>query len=168
MSFTVRRDSRRHRGGTKDYHLVAILNEDNGRCLLIQRWAKAGQWGTGIKVTPCATGRDLDREWDKVAKVKFRAGEYEGRLPTKGSDHDDLDSLKKNLGQYWPRLGAHAEWLVPGCGMEGKKVEEPAEWDDREKRYVKPRATNPDDFENVEPEPDIEEFVKDNPQWGSW
>jgi hypothetical protein len=169
MSFRVERKSMRHSGGTKDYHLVSVTNVDNARHLLIRRWAKAGQWGNGIKIEPCSGIGTLTRAWAEAAKEKFKAGEYDRNIAENRKDYETVDELQKALGQYWPKLGEHAEWLIPGVDMGGKRAEVAAEWSESERRYTRPGATRAEDFEVPKaPEPSIEEQVKVNPQWGSW
>ena len=169
MVFGVKRESRRHSSGTKDYHLLWISNSDTSRFLLVTRWAKAGQWGNGIKTLQFTSMKETQDEWDRTKRSKFKRGEYDTPLSSSNRAPNTVDELRKELGvQYWTKLGDHLEWLIPGVGMAGVTPEEPATWSDKDKRFVKPRATNSNDFVNVESPEEVEDLLKENPQWGSW
>lgn len=181
MTFEVRRMSRRHSSGTKDYHLVAITNSEDPRCLFIQRWAKAGQWGQGPKITRCENNPELDRAWADIAKKKFRPGEYDEGLSGQGrKTYKTVEELKTALGTYWHALGEHAEWMIPGCGMADKKPAESKEWDEKEGRWSTDEKRSRERIAKRELEERIaaeqkqlqelesKERAEENPQWGSW
>lgn len=173
LHIRVSKQSRRHVGGTKDYHIVTLLNKDNERGLLITRWAKKAQWGNGIKVVRTAGQITLRSEHLKIEREKFRPDAYSSELHHVVEDYFTLDDLKKTLGQYWPKLGNHLEYLIPGIGYGHAEPEPEKVWDEKEKRWVKTRSVTAEtefvDREAEEQEKrEAKKRMEDNPAWGSW
>lgn len=167
--YRLSRESKRadSSSGGKDYHLVLISNLVNNRRLLISRWAKAGQWGNGWKVEQFASEGDATRAWRKIAQAKFE-GEYRETIVAPTEKYfENHEERQKALGaQYWSKLGSHLEWLIPGVGMGDKEPEAPFYDEDAGRMRRRPKA--PPVERQPEPEPTIEDRVKENPLWGSW
>ena len=161
---TVRKVTLGHRQGTKEYHL-ALIETDDGRAVLINRWGKVGQWGQmAIEAgTADECGRALQQ------KRNEKEGRGYGYDPTKDKTAKSLDlpSFKKVLGDgYFYKLGAHMKHLDPDADATGVREPVESEYEDEAGRLVHKGYQPKHTPKIVEPTP--AEINAGNPDWGTW
>lgn len=146
MAFVVRRKSQRHRSGSKDYHIVRVHDSLTGQGFIIRRWAKAGQWGSGVRVLRAETSAHLDDLWNETQKLKFDL-EYNRPL------YDDTKVLD--------RKGEAVQVLMEYV-QRSSAVGDAFDWLFGEETELAGVAAEP------EPTVSIEDRVRENNTWGSW
>lgn len=163
----ITKTSARHRGRTKDYHLVLITTSD-GRSMVVIRFGKKDQWGQ-MKVHLFNSIADGESFFSNKRDEKM-GGEYTLPItPISVVEVPALDNLQKYLSAYWPKLGAtNIEWLVPGADTKGvRDPDGPSTWarqpDGSLADEYKPRLV-PDD----EVEVDMASQVARDENWGSF
>lgn len=97
--YEVRRVNMKHRGGTKEYHLI-MIRRDDGVGITIARWNGVGKWGQ-VQVEKGSHGKIegffLDKKKDKTGNGYGIEDDFAIRV-------NDGVELKNALGEYWPRL----------------------------------------------------------------
>jgi predicted DNA-binding WGR domain protein len=135
-----------HSGGTKQYHLVCIVDADRGEGIAVARWGKTGTWGELM------TEEGSAAKVQKFVRDKQRSKEGRGystksnRTYTCKSQRD----LETALGDYWDSIGAPLTTLLRGAEFE-------ADISSTEDEIV---------TEPPAPEPPKESASKNNPKWG--
>lgn len=165
---TVLKQSGRARSssGGKDYHLVLIQNV-NGKSLVIHRWGRARQWGNGWKLEQFDDPRDADRAYAKKYSEKMH-GEYTDHFLNKNITVNDAGELQKALGhQYMKQIGKAIAHVDPSFDTTKLRDPQPeTEWEKgpdgrtRVKERVRKLVEQP-------PEPP-EDRAAINPLWGTW
>jgi hypothetical protein len=145
MSYVIKRRSGRapSSSGGKDYHLVAVRDSITNQGFLITRWAKAGQWGNGLKVRTTTSERELEGHFNSYVRSKFHR-EYREELGKSITTVDTIEELKSALGLYWASVVKNVDWLS----------------DDE---VAAPTIADP-----TPAAPTLEERIKENSSWGSW
>lgn len=154
--------SLRHRGGTKDYHLVSIISEA-GNGLLINRWGKAGSWGS-LKIEQFGSKAATDRAFEHLFESKEGRGYTEQLARNRQTAHNEGE-LSKYLGpQYMAQIGA-ANLLHINDKADTSGIREPEEVSFN-KRPNGSFALNEKPRKLVKDvEPTVED-LKANPNWG--
>ena len=151
--------------GGKDYHCVLVETHDN-RGLVIFRFGKKDQWGTGFQVEQFSSVLDARKAFDAKQREKKRGGYTETIIENTRLGIKDESELKVALGTgYWNKIGKHnLEWLVPGADTKGVREQKGVEWEqDAEGKWhrkeEKPRLIE-------EPVETIEDRAKSDPNFG--
>jgi predicted DNA-binding WGR domain protein len=164
---TISKQSRNHKGGTKDYHIVTIAAVDGSYGILITRFAKKNAWGqmqvqTFYSTSAMAVAANAKR------KEKFDR-EYTRSIGETGSVYEcrTFDDVKKALGPaYWSKL---TRAVIDIIGGDSSIVREQPLTDDwtRDKDGKLVRAEQP--LRTVEvAKPTVEDKIKQNANWGLW
>lgn len=161
MAIAVRKVSMSHRSGTKEYHLLLIVNADEGTGILVSRWGKAGTWGQMKSEKGSAS--DCLRAFNAKQYEKESRG-YRSSFD-KSEQFVSADDAKPFIGMtYWPQIGAaNLQHVFPGVDTSGVREAKPAVWKEKEgggwERDEKPEHSMPSK------EDEIAE-AKANPNWG--
>ncbi len=163
---TIDKLSLRHRGGTKDYHLVQILNA-NGRGLLIKRWGKAGQWGQ-VQIEAYSSAYDLDKAFTKMRSTKESRGYTMEVGHWSGEAADNAEFLKALGPQYAAIPGAQFDHVL-GDDDEINQIlgDDAPDTADMVKVGLEREAKKRAEREAAKTKAAQEEAeLKSNPQWG--
>jgi predicted DNA-binding WGR domain protein len=149
---TVKKISMPHSGGTKEYHILSVVDERTGRGVVLTRWGKAGAWGQCESQTfenddDFALGSEVDdffsqRMRDKEARGYKRPprGVEEFSYPSIGDD-----TLRKSLMGYERKVAETMTWLYGGSAAAANAGGE------------------------ADPAPAlVDDATKSNPLWGTW
>jgi predicted DNA-binding WGR domain protein len=160
MTIQVRKVSLRHRGGTKEYHLLCVVNDSIGHGIVVNRWGKTGAWGQ------MKTERDDGKKSFNSFLAKLQEKEARGYSIYKdeANSYDTNEAAKSAIGMaYWPQLGAaNILHVMPGIDTSGVREAEPVTWKEENGKFVpddKPKHSMPS------PEEELAE-KKANPNWG--
>lgn len=170
---TITKKSGRHRSGTKDYHLVLIVNAD-GRAIVIHRWGRKQAWGTGWKLETYNSSVDAAVAYRKKHAEKLER-EYSNVITDRTVEVKNLDELRKEMThQYMEKIGKTITHLIPGLDVSTLKDPEPdtefeTVHDDEGNPYQRPKARAPRTLPIEPPKPEpIAERINSNPLWGVW
>jgi hypothetical protein len=167
----TKRSGRAAGSGTtgKDYHIIWIQHE-SGRALVITRWGKSDQWGTGWNVATFNVRETAARFFTNKSKEKFE-GEYRTPLKNVSKEANDLATLRRILGrQYWEKIGkSNLSFLFPDeedfIDMNTTADETFAIDEDGNVVVVPPKTKSPEEIE-AERDAEIAAKVAVNSRWG--
>jgi hypothetical protein len=149
--------------GGKEYHLVLVLTSDSGKALYIERFGKAGKFGS-LKVQ-ATTQSHAQSLFDKKYREKFE-GEYRDHFRDDNLVINDETALKKALGtQYLAQMSpADLKFILPGINTAGARAPEEVEFEQQKDGTFKKKDKKPIPLpeEVLTPEQQIE----NNPMWG--
>ena len=149
--------------GGKEYHLVLVKTQDLNKALYIERFGKAGKFGTPKVFTGAYDA--LARSFDKKYREKFE-GEYRDHFRDDIITVNDQTELRRALGtQYLSMMKPDdIKFLMPGINTAGAREAEEPEFEQQKdgtfKRKEKPPIPLPE--EKLTPEQQIEQ----NEMWG--
>lgn len=157
--------------GGKDYHLV-LVKAANGKSLVIYRWGKKDQWGSGWDVKRFDTADEAEAAFRSKHREKM-GREHRNRLPISGLwECDNQLAFKARLGlQYFGQLGAsNLHHIDPDMDVTGSREREVAEWDENEGRAIsaEERKRRAEAVKALEPKQETveERAAETNSAWG--
>lgn len=149
---TVKKISMSHDGGTKEYHILSVVDEGAGRGVVITRWGKVGAWG---QCEAKHFENDDDFALGSIVDDYFsqRMRDKEGRgykRPPRGVEELSYaglgdQALRKSLMGYERKIADTITWLYDGAAATGSPGAE------------------------ADPAPGpVDAATKSNPLWGTW
>ncbi|WP_342234673.1 WGR domain-containing protein [Inquilinus sp. OTU3971] len=151
---TVKKISMPHNGGTKEYHILSVVDETAGRGVVITRWGKAGAWGQcEAKNFENDDGFTLGSIVDDYFSQRMRDKETRGyKRPPRGVEELSYaslgdEALRKSLMGYERKIPEAMAWLYGGAS---------------DAATASPGAETDPVPENVDA------ATKSNPLWGTW
>lgn len=124
-----------HRGGTKSYHLM-LIQANNGKCVVINRWGKTGAFGE-MKVktfdsVPAAEKAFSKKEREKTGKGYSQTGASRETTAADGSE------LPRSIGlAVFNKMGAAAvKHLDPGFDTSGMREADNPQYDEETGRKI--------------------------------
>lgn len=160
-TFTINKVSMRHRGGSKEYHLLAVTNHDTGKGVIVNRWGKVGSWGQ------MKTERKTATRVNNMLFDKIREKEARGYISTSTNNYEckSVEEARSTLGvQYWAQMGAlNLDHVFPGIDTTGVREAKPTVWKEL------PSGKFVADDTPLHSMPSAEEELaekKSNPNWG--
>lgn len=150
--------------GGKEYHLVKIESMTGKGAIVINRWGKAGAWGTGFRVDRYDVLSDATDAYERKWREKL-GGQYEDHFLDKITICNNDAELRGAIAPYLLKMKPEdIKWLSSTLSTAGARPQENAEWETdqfgRNKRVEPPRRLV------EEPEEPIAARVLDNPNWG--
>lgn len=170
--YLVSRRTLLHAQGTKEYHLLSVVNNKTGRALVVFRWGKKGSWGQmQVQTGTISAIRKLYQE----KTHEKEKGRYNQTNDTAIKAETDADVKRLVTPPYWAKLGSdNIKYVMPDADVTGIEEPQVVEFDEEldGKFKVKHRIKEHPDFvedEAVKAQRQLEEAKnrqKADPLWG--
>lgn len=167
QKYVLKRTSLKHRGGTKEYHLVLIVTPQQTG-ILIRRFGKVGAFG---EVMVEQFNNALVAEANYCQLLLKKTAERKGYSKTvSNSTECDFDELQKRIGRpLWAKLSpANIRFLNADADVTGVREPDPPRFDEEGRWLGNPEPRKADLTAEIEAAKAarLEELRQKNPLYG--